>query len=416
MDALGAGQRERSGESKMGQLDFGIWDALRPYEINHAASAADVYDQHIRLVQLMEQVGYSYYWIIEHQASYIGAITAPSVYLTAVARATERIHFGAMIWQVPFHNPMRLAEEIATIDHLSRGRVEFGAGIGTHEHEFIRMGLDYYQRREMGEEALAIMEKAWTQPEVTYNGRFWQFDEMLPMPKPYQQPHPPIWIAAHSLRAFEWAAERNNDVATNISTDDEMEEKFAHYRKIWAECEHPGPMPRQLLVRPVHVAETEEKAHEEAREYILKFYSLGREMVTDTRVGFGTDPRGKGGDNTRYSRANGRIFRESGQSYDFWLDNGLALVGTPESVTRQIKASQKRLGYTVFVSSHHLGAMPPDMVERSIKLFGEEVIPAFEKPAVPYQRPTSLVGIGGAKGEGPWGGAPNGKKSGEAGF
>ena len=177
--------------------------------------------------------------------------------------------------------------------------------------------------------------------------------------------------------------------------------KFAHYRKIWAECGHPGPQPRQMLVRPVHVAATEEKAREEAERYILEFYSLGREMVTNTRVGFGTDPRGKAGEDTRYTRANGRIFRESGQSYDVWVDNGLALVGTPDKVAKQIEASQKRLGYNVFVASHHLGAMPAPMVEESIKLFGEEVIPAFERPFPKSLTRGKAAPMG--QGTGPWG-------------
>jgi alkanesulfonate monooxygenase SsuD/methylene tetrahydromethanopterin reductase-like flavin-dependent oxidoreductase (luciferase family) len=363
------------------ELSFGVWDQVRTYEIQQKGRAAEVYDDHIRQAKLMDQLGYDYYWIIEHQASYIGSISAPGVYLTAVAANTERIRFGAMIWQLPFHNPMRLAEELAMMDHLSHGRLEFGSGIGTHEHEFIRWGIDYYQRREMGEESLNIIEQAWTQPTVTYKGRYWNYDEMIPIPTPYQDPHPPIWVAAHSLRAFEWAAERNNDVASNISTDEEMVDKFAHYRRIWAECGHPGPMPRQMVVRPVHVAETDAKAREEAEPYIRDYYALGRDLVTNTRIGFGSDARGKGVDNTRYTRANAKIFAQSRQSYDFWVDNGLAVIGSPETVARKIEESQRRIGYNVFVVSHHIGAMPTPLVDKSIELFGKHVIPAFARPA-----------------------------------
>ena len=389
-------------------IEFGAWGAVRPYDIGRAGTASAAYEDHIRQAQLMDRLGYRYYWIIEHQSSYVGAITAPTVFLTAVACATEQIHVGAMIWQLPFHNPMRLAQEVATLDHLSKGRVEFGTGIGTHEHEFIRWGIDYYQRREMGEEALNIIERTWTQSEVTYRGRYWQFEEMLPMPKPYSDPHPPIWIAAHSLRAFEWAAERNNDVASNISTDEQMVEKFEHFRKIWAEYGHPGPMPRQMLVRVVHVAETDEKAREEVEPYLLEYYGLGRELVANSRVGFGSDPRGKGTDDTRYTRANARVFGECRRSYDFWIDNGLALIGSPDTVGRKIEEGQKRLGYTVFAGSHHVGRLPTPLVDNSLKLFGKEVIPAFEKPSSPVA-PHSLAATRakvavGAKGQGPWAG------------
>ena len=378
----------------MATLEFGAWGSVKHYDIenNYGGVAADAYEEHIRQARLMDELGYKYYWIIEHQASYVGAITSPTVFLTAVARATEQLHIGAMIWVLPFHNPIRLAEEIATLDHLSHGRVEFGTGLGTHEHEFIRMGLDYYARREMGEESLAIIERAWTQPEVTYKGRFWSFDEMLPRPLPFQKPHPPIWIAAHSLRAFEWAAERNNDVATNISTDDHMVEKFAHYRKIWEECDHPGPMPRQMLVRPVHVAETDAKAREEVEPYLQESMGLGREMVANTRIGMGSDPRGKGTDNTRYTRANGRVFAETRKSYDFWIDNGLALIGSPETVARQLKEKQERIGFTAFAANHHIGAMPSELVDKSITLMAKEVFPAFDKPKGPVV-PESLAAL-----------------------
>ncbi|MFB3093443.1 MAG: LLM class flavin-dependent oxidoreductase, partial [Dehalococcoidia bacterium] len=103
----------------MTTLEFGAWAALRPAVIDerYGGVAADAYDADIRQARLLDELGYKYYWIIEHQASYVGAITSPTVFLTAVARETERIHIGAMIWVLPFHNPIRLAEEVATLDH-----------------------------------------------------------------------------------------------------------------------------------------------------------------------------------------------------------------------------------------------------------------------------------------------------------
>ena len=79
------------------------------------------------------------------------------------------------------------------LDHLSHGRLEFGTGIGVAEHEFMRWNLPFFERQKMSSEAMEIILKAWTQDEVTYQGDYWQFDEALPVPKPYQQPYPPIW-------------------------------------------------------------------------------------------------------------------------------------------------------------------------------------------------------------------------------
>lgn len=101
-----------------------------------APVAADVYAQHIREAQLAETPAYGYYFTIEHQNSHVGQITAPSVFLCAIAQHTTRLRIGTMIHRLPFYHPLRLTEEIAMLDHLSRGCVEFGTGIGVRAHEF----------------------------------------------------------------------------------------------------------------------------------------------------------------------------------------------------------------------------------------------------------------------------------------
>jgi alkanesulfonate monooxygenase SsuD/methylene tetrahydromethanopterin reductase-like flavin-dependent oxidoreductase (luciferase family) len=214
----------------MSTIAFGVSDAFGAYEVARSPVHADIYEQHLREVRLAEELGYRYYFIIEHQNSPVGQITSPSVYLSAVVRDTSRFRMGVMIYQLPFHNPVRLAQEAAMLDHLSHGRLEFGAGFGTLEHEFMRWKIPYDERRGMSIEALDIILKAWTEESVTYEGKYWQFDEALPVPKPYQKPHLPIWFAAHSPTLLE-------------------AEKFELYWSIWRECNHPGPMPHTFLVQ-----------------------------------------------------------------------------------------------------------------------------------------------------------------------
>ena len=360
----------------MGRLEFGVWDQMQTYEVLQAAKAADVYEKHIQQAKTIEEAGFDYYWTLEHQGSYVGAVTSPSVFLTAVAQHTERLRLGTMIWQLPFHNPVRLAEEVAMLDHLSRGRAEFGAGVGVHEHEFIRWGLNYYDRQEMGDEAMDILEAAWSGKPVTHHGKFYDFEEALVQPPPYQD-RIPIWAAVHSPRAIEFAARRGYHMAQNIDTDDSMAQKFADWRRLWTEAGHPGPMPRQFLMRVVHVAETDAKAREQAEQYLLEANTLGRELVSASRVGFGANLRGTGTEDTPDIRERGRIFRESARSYDFWIDNGLAVIGSPETVARKIADGAERIGYDHFAGKFHIGRMPHEMIERSIRLFGQEVIPAF---------------------------------------
>jgi alkanesulfonate monooxygenase SsuD/methylene tetrahydromethanopterin reductase-like flavin-dependent oxidoreductase (luciferase family) len=355
----------------MGKPEFGTYDNFAVYEMATAPVAADVYERHIREVEMAEDLGYKYYFIIEHQNSHVGQLTAPTVYLSAVAQRTSSIRFGVMIHQLPFYHPMRLAEDAAMLDHLSRGRLEFGTGIGVSEHEFMRWNIPFHERRQMSEEALEIIIKAWTQDEVTYHGKYWQFDEALPVPKPYQRPHPPIWVAAHSPSALEFAARHNYNVSQNIDVDAVIAEKFDYFRRIWRECQHPGPMPRTFLTRAVHVAETDDIARVEAETALLSSRRLTREGIAKTRIGF------RGNEDNPTNRELARVFQGMSTSFDFWIDNGLALVGSPETVVRRMKAQHELIGYDIFCANHHVGPMKPEHASKSMELFAKEVIPAF---------------------------------------
>ena len=223
----------------------------------------------------------------------------------------------------------------------------------------------------MSSESLEIIVKAWTQDEVTYDGQYWQFDEALPVPKPYQQPYPPIWVGAHSPASLEYAAKNNYHVSQNIDVDTVIAEKFDYFRKVWTECNHPGPMPRTFLMRAVHVAETDEIARLEAEQPLLTSRALGREGIANTRIGF------KGNSESPTNTELGRVFQGMTTSYDFWIDNGLALVGSPETVIKQLRKQSELCGYDIFCANHRFGTLPLEHSLKSMKLFGEEVIPAF---------------------------------------
>lgn len=185
----------------------------------------------------------------------------------------------------------------------SRGRVEFGTGIGVHKHEFIRWGVDCYQRAAIAGEVLELVKKAWTQDEVTHEGQYFRFDEALPQPQPYQKRYPPIWAAVHSDAAVEFAARNNYHVSQNLDTDAVVVRNFDLYRRIWKECNHAGPMRRVFLQRQVQVAETDEKVHEEARQFLASATSsaarVGGGRIAQTRIGWGTHPGGMGRDSER---------------------------------------------------------------------------------------------------------------------
>ncbi len=361
----------------MSKLEFGIFDTFGPFEMAEFPAVVDVYEAHIREAQEAEQLGYRYYFFIEHQNSPTCYVTAPNVYLTALASRTRDIRFGLMIYQLSFHHPIRLAQDLATLDQLSHGRLEFGTGTGVLEHEFLRWNLPFDERHDMTAEALKIIVQAWTSERVTYQGKYWQFDEALPHPAPYQQPHPPIWVAAHSAASFEYAAKHNYHIAQNIDVDSVIAKKFADYRRHWKQYGHPGLMPHAFLTRHVHVAETDEQARAEAEPNLLLGYNQGGELVAQTRLGFGPNGRASTERGTPERKELSRVFQACTQSYDFWIESGLALVGSPDTVIRQMEAQRQLTGYDLFCARHRFGRLVPALAQKSMRLFAEHVIPAF---------------------------------------
>jgi len=361
------------------KLEFGIFDWFSESEMaGTAGEPAEIYEDHIRAAQVAEQVGYQSYFFIEHQNAPFAYISAPNVYLAALARETSTLRFGPMVYQLPMYQPLRLAQDAAMVDQLSHGRLEFGIGYGIHAHEFIRWKMQFAERREMGLEAMDIILKAWTEDTVTFEGKYWSFDEALPKPKPYQKPHPPIWLGAHSTSSFDYAADHAFHVAQNIDVDRVVAEKFAYFADAWKQRGHPGPMPHRMLARHVHVAETDEQARAEAEEYLLGgfFGTKGLEIIARTRIGTGGSLTG--GERTPGIVERARVFGESMKSYDFWLDEGLAHVGSPDTVVKRIEAQQKLVGYDLLCAQHQIGDMPRDIALKSLRLFGEHVIPAFK--------------------------------------
>lgn len=335
------------------------------FDAEGGGASADLYEQHIAFAQEAERRSYGYYFFIEHQNAFFTCVTSPNVYLAALARETSSLRFGPMVYHVPMYHPIRLAQDAAMVDQLSRGRLEFGLGYGPRIDEFRRWKLPFTERRAMGIEAMEIILQAWTEDSVTYDGAYWSFDEALPKPKPFQQPYPPVWLGAHSSESFDYAAKMNFHVAQNIDIDTTVAEKFAYWRDAWKAAGHPGARPRQLLVRHVHVAETDEQARGEAEPSML------RGMRGGARRTIAPEER------TSILEEIVRVYEETTDSYDFWIDNGLALVGSPDTVIRLLEKQQALVGYDVLVGQHHFTGMPRPIVEKSLRLFGEEVIPAF---------------------------------------
>jgi alkanesulfonate monooxygenase SsuD/methylene tetrahydromethanopterin reductase-like flavin-dependent oxidoreductase (luciferase family) len=168
-------------------------------------SAEAIIAEEVEQMVLSERLGFDAVWLTEHHYADYGISSAPSVLLATVAARTERVKLGMAVWVLPFHNPLRLAEETATLDILSRGRLVVGLGRGNRPQEFLGHGVNQDESRTRMEEGVEVLLKAWTEERVTFQGRHWQFDEIPIYPKPFTKPHPPLAFAVTSPQSLEWA-------------------------------------------------------------------------------------------------------------------------------------------------------------------------------------------------------------------
>jgi alkanesulfonate monooxygenase SsuD/methylene tetrahydromethanopterin reductase-like flavin-dependent oxidoreductase (luciferase family) len=215
--------------------------------------------------------------------------------------------------------------------------------------------MDYAQRRAMGNEAIEIMLKAWQSDVFSHDGTHWQFRDMRPQPKPYQQPHPRIWMGAHSPESFDYAANMNFNLAQNIDVEAVIIEKFKYFRKAWEAHGHAGPRPRTLLVRHVHVAETDELAIAEADPYMRQGMAGQRGVNLAKSVTADASPERK---------ETARLYLESTRGCEFWVGEGLAFVGSPATVARRIREQQALAGYDILLAAHQITTMPRERTVR----------------------------------------------------
>jgi natural product biosynthesis luciferase-like monooxygenase protein len=188
------------------------------YGIFHlpALSAADRTDGTGRLHAIVEQsaygedLGFESVWLAEHHFhSFGGILSSPPVIGAAIAQRTSKIRIGTAVTLLPYHNPLRIAEDYATLDCLSNGRLEFGIGHGFIKYESLTFGTPLEQLRDRFQENLAVILKAWTDPKFNHKGKFYEYENLEVMPRPIQQPHPTIWMGATSTpESFEFAGRR----------------------------------------------------------------------------------------------------------------------------------------------------------------------------------------------------------------
>ena len=340
-------------------MDFGIFLLLQSPSTR---TSQEVFARGIEQAQVAEALGFRNAWLAEHHFSTYGYLSRPLQLATYIAAKTTRLRVGTAVVVVPLHHPLVIAEEIATLDLLSGGRLDIGLGRGYQRYEFERFGLQLDSGGKRWDESIDILLKSFEGRPFTYDGTLFKIPETSIFPQPVQKPHPPIWITAQSPYALENAARRGFNVLTGgfgVSFD-RLAEFGNVLKKTFAEAKHA----RQSTVgvqKAVYVTKDKADAHDAAE------HARWNMRVTLSL-------------RNNYERVeNGNAVPVPGKAepeLDELIENYL-VIGTPETCIRQIRRIDEAVGISYFNCNFCFGDLDQKRVLRSMELFAREVMPAL---------------------------------------
>ena len=326
----------------------------------------EAFQQGFRVAAEAERLGVESVWLAEYHFIPFSVLSAPVAVAAAIAARTQRIRIGLGVLLLPLGNPIRIAEEIATLDHICQGRLDFGIGRGTFPEHHDAFNSPYPESRGRFEEYLAIILKAWTTDTFSFDGEHYQCRDLAVRPKPYQQPHPPLRIGITSAETFPVIGRMGYPVFVNPSRVFALSDlggQVDAYQRAWQDAGHPGKGNVGIRL-PVYLADTEAQAYDEPKESVLAFMqSIGQ------RVAVSADRAGTTGD---WRAESDRIL---GMSYDDWLRDKVVF-GTPESVLDRLLQLREELQLSHIVFEHNLGrGIPYELQLKSLRLLMDKVVP-----------------------------------------
>ena len=340
-------------------MEFGVFYQL-PCAVDQTPAAR--FQDTIAQCQLADELGFDAAWLAElHFNPRFSVMPAPMMIASAIALTTKRIRIGNAVNLLPLHQPVRLAEEAATLDVLSNGRAIFGVGRGAMPSHFQGYGIDQEEGRDRFLEALELVLGLWDQEDFTYQGKYYQAHGYTVTPRPVQRPHPPVYVAANSADTFGIVGSLGHNilVAPTIVTTEGALAGLASYRAELAENGHDAAKIKVNVNVPMHVAADEK----EAKAAFTK--------TIDNYLGTLRDIGASGGS----SRGSSRAFSLTAES----VMEEFAAVGTPDQVAAKLERFQEMYGPQEIMCWFNIGGMLPHAeVESSMRLFAEEVMPRFQ--------------------------------------
>ena len=347
-------------------MEFGMF---HQFPVVPGQSQTDAFEQAFHQVDAAERYGLDAMWLAElHVDPARSVLASPMTIASAIAVRTSRIKIGIAVQVLPLCHPLRIAEEAATVDQISGGRLIFGVGRSGLPRIYEAYGIPYAESRDRFAETLEIIERAWSQPRFSFEGKYHRFDDVAVTPKPRQKPLPPIRVAASSPDTFAAIGRLGYPIfVMPRGTFADMRAPIESYRAAYSAAGHPGR--GQVYMRvPLYVAETYERARSEPESSIMHFF---REQAARLRAS-----ANRAGTSASEGRAE-RAAMLDNLTYDDAL-RGKIIIGTPEMVAEQLHGLQETLGLDGILAELNTGGrIPHDCVVRALQLLCHEVMPRF---------------------------------------
>ena len=363
-------------------MEFGIFNSLyTPHQALNGRDAAVV--QHERLMNEIEWVvaadkaGFKYTWATEHHfLTQYSHLSANEIFLPFVAARTERIHLGTGIFNItpPVNHPARVAERVAMLDHLSEGRFEFGVGRGSSSTEQKGFGIqDPELTKEMADETLGQFKYMWREGLYSYDGKFFSMPPRNVLPKPYSDPHPPIWVAAGNPSTFEKAAKMGIGVLCFTTGSPEMLAPLVETYKTTIEKAEPvGEYVNNNVMVTSQMLCLEDG--QKARDISCNMTSGYQNSLVFHYLDTFPKPPG-------IPDYPDLIPEPTAEDLEKNIGAGLVCSGTPEEVARAVKGYAD-IGADQLVFGQLSTTMPIEIALESVETFGKHVLPEYDKDPV----------------------------------
>jgi alkanesulfonate monooxygenase SsuD/methylene tetrahydromethanopterin reductase-like flavin-dependent oxidoreductase (luciferase family) len=345
-------------------MHFGIFVEEMRKGLDQTAAFREAFET----AERAEALGVDCVWLGEIHFNPVRSVISASLQVaSSIATRTRRLRVGTAVSVLPLNHPLRIAEEVATLDHISEGRFEFGIGRSGVVRSYDTYGIPYGESQARFREALEIIRLAWKGQPFSYDGQFYKVANATVAPTPYQKPHPPMRMAATTRETFPAVAKMGMPVFIGIRVAEipDLQADLALYRQAWRDAGHPGD-PSVYLRVPVYVTTTEEGAVEEPRESLTYFFGRQTELARSAVGRAGTSEARKA-----------QAERMAKLTYEDILAKKV-VSGTAPRVIDRLTELREALGLDGFVVELNPGGLiPPELETRSLELLAREVMPAL---------------------------------------